>query len=139
MLLKFSNGFSDFINFNIHLSLHASRPLLHIATSLLASLLLVFAVHLDTVTHRFPDIVNHHPLSSLLPHFFNSNCGHIVSFSFLLHLPPSSIIPVFNIDMAHYTSFQTSNFLSITHKLLITRITFSLVLSLILPYNLKLI
>ena len=69
-------------------------------------------------------------------HFFLTSSTPTVvtlSFSSLLHLPPSSIITNFIIDMAHYTSFQTSNFLSITHKLLITRITFSLVLSLIPP------
>ena len=50
MLLIFSKGFMDFINFNMHLSLHASRPLLHLATPSLASLLLFFAVSYDIVT-----------------------------------------------------------------------------------------
>ena len=40
MLLIFSNGFMDFITFSTHLSLHTSRPLLHLATPSLASLLL---------------------------------------------------------------------------------------------------
>ena len=57
MLLKLFKEIIDFINFNMHLSLHASPPLLQTATSL-ASLLLFFGVHPDTVTSHFFDIVN---------------------------------------------------------------------------------